>query len=88
MKTCIICREHIPCGVIHLQKSLDHQRELILDDVQIAGHGCGEETQTNKNELIGVFWGFFKFRKQQQMCIDVSNTKIIGVLIKSGEIMC
>lgn len=36
-----------PCGVVHLQEGLDDQRELILDDVQVAGHGCRREAQAS-----------------------------------------
>lgn len=28
-----VCDAHLPSRVVHLQKSLDDQRELILDDV-------------------------------------------------------
>lgn len=57
------CVDHSPCRFIHLQKGLDNQRKLILDDVQITGHGCGEEIQTH-NEL-GL--------KYTQACAQYSN---------------
>lgn len=47
MKTCMSCIDHSPCRFIHPQEGLDDQRKLILDYVQITGHGCGEEIQNH-----------------------------------------
>lgn len=54
----VICKEHAVCyspwWLVDPQEGLDDQRELILHDVQVTGHGCRRDTQRETQLLVIV----------------------------------